>query len=246
MLASSPMISTSGSDQTRGTRTISRSASPGPTSVTSVSVVNGPPLVLKYITNTSASVPSERGAFIVLSSPVASLRAGAGASRHRAAQLAGARLGSDARHQEPRFRKFLREVFPHEQVVNRVAHLEAGGNVQIRQLDGDLALGRLRFLIVAQHLHLGFGAGQERVRLRRHAGCIRTKPESGYPHLGPHSEHGRGAKLSELHRVRDALVRDLTIAEALQVHHPKVIAPELQPLKIRLRDRSVRDHAPQR
>ena len=124
--------------------------------------------------------------------------------------------------------------------------LEAGGDVQIRQLDGDLALGRLRFLIVAQHLHLGFGAGQERVRLRRHAGCIRTKPESCNPHLGPHSEHGHGAKLPELHRVRDALVRDLTIAEALQVHHPKVIAPELQPLKIRLRDRPVRDHAPQR
>src|SRR5690349_18826140 len=68
MLASSPMIRTSGKDQKMGTRTSSNNASPGPTSCTSVSVVNGPPEVLKYRMETSPSVPSERrsGALMAL------------------------------------------------------------------------------------------------------------------------------------------------------------------------------------
>jgi hypothetical protein len=63
MLASSPMMSTSGSDQSSGTATRMASASPGPTDATSVSVVNAPPDVQKKSTKTSASVPSERWSF---------------------------------------------------------------------------------------------------------------------------------------------------------------------------------------
>src|SRR5437016_10411613 len=64
MLASSPTISTSGTDQTTGTSTRISSARPGPTERTSVSVVNGPPDVVKYSMKTSDSVPSDRGSFI--------------------------------------------------------------------------------------------------------------------------------------------------------------------------------------
>ena len=60
MLASSPMISTPGSEYTSGTITRIASASPGPTPITSDSVVKAPPEVLKYMMNTSGSVVSAR------------------------------------------------------------------------------------------------------------------------------------------------------------------------------------------
>src|SRR5271157_645218 len=60
MLASSPMSSTSGNDQTRGTIASVASASPGPSSATRPSSVKAPPETLKNITKTSGSVVRER------------------------------------------------------------------------------------------------------------------------------------------------------------------------------------------
>ena len=60
MLASSPTMRISGSEYTSGMSSMMSSAIPGPTDVTSVSVVNAPPEVLKYSMNTSESVVIER------------------------------------------------------------------------------------------------------------------------------------------------------------------------------------------
>src|SRR3954447_15654741 len=63
MLASSPTMSASGTDQISGTNAKIRRPSPGPTEWISVSVVYGPPDVEKKRTNTSPSVPISRGSF---------------------------------------------------------------------------------------------------------------------------------------------------------------------------------------
>src|SRR4051812_21479920 len=60
MLASSPTMRISGSEYTTGTSTRMRSAIPGPTDATSVSVVKAPPDVLKYRMKTSDSVVIDR------------------------------------------------------------------------------------------------------------------------------------------------------------------------------------------
>src|SRR5204863_1522039 len=60
MLASSPTISTSGSDQISGTRNRMSRPSPGPTVAINVSVVYGPPDVQKKRMKTSANVPIPR------------------------------------------------------------------------------------------------------------------------------------------------------------------------------------------
>ena len=58
MLASSPMISVSGSDHTSGTSNRMSNASPGPMEPASPSVPYAPPETLKNITNTSAVLVS--------------------------------------------------------------------------------------------------------------------------------------------------------------------------------------------
>src|SRR5437763_5796816 len=63
MLASSPTMSASGTDQISGTNAKIIRPSPGPTEWISVSVVYGPPDVEKKRTNTSPSVPISRGSF---------------------------------------------------------------------------------------------------------------------------------------------------------------------------------------
>src|SRR5215469_2044791 len=60
MLASSPISSTSGRDQKRGTIASVVRARPGPSSATRPSSVNAPPETLKNITKTSGSVVRER------------------------------------------------------------------------------------------------------------------------------------------------------------------------------------------
>src|SRR5439155_26572867 len=63
MLASSPTMSASGTDQTSGTSAKMSRPSPGPTEWISVSVVYGPPEVEKKRTKTSPTVPILRGSF---------------------------------------------------------------------------------------------------------------------------------------------------------------------------------------
>src|SRR3954447_16468166 len=66
MLASSPTMSASGTDQISGTNAKIRRPSPGPTEWISVSVVYGPPDVEKKRTKTSPSVPISRGSFCLI------------------------------------------------------------------------------------------------------------------------------------------------------------------------------------
>src|SRR6266550_3990781 len=63
MLASSPTMSASGTDQISGTNAKMSRPSPGPTEWIRVSVVYGPPDVDKKRTKTSPSVPIGRGSF---------------------------------------------------------------------------------------------------------------------------------------------------------------------------------------
>src|SRR6266853_6829588 len=63
MLASSPTMSASGTDQTSGTSAKMSRPSPGPTEWINVSVVYGPPEEEKKRTKTSPSVPIPRGSF---------------------------------------------------------------------------------------------------------------------------------------------------------------------------------------
>src|SRR6266542_2649893 len=66
MLASSPTISASGTDQRIGTSVRISSPIAGPTLTISDSVVNAPPETLKYITATSESVVRDRRSFTVM------------------------------------------------------------------------------------------------------------------------------------------------------------------------------------
>src|SRR5215467_5103391 len=66
MLASSPTMSTSGTDQISGTSARMSRPRPGPTEWISVSVVYGPPDVEKKRTKTSPSAPIPRGSFCLI------------------------------------------------------------------------------------------------------------------------------------------------------------------------------------
>src|SRR6476620_7549217 len=63
MLASSPTMSASGTDQTSGTNAKMSRPSPGPTEWINDAVVYGPPDVEKKRTKTRPSVPIARGSF---------------------------------------------------------------------------------------------------------------------------------------------------------------------------------------
>ncbi len=69
MLASSPTISASGTDHTRGTNAKISRPNPGPTEWINVSVVYGPPDVEKKRTKTRPSVPIPRGSFCLIVTP---------------------------------------------------------------------------------------------------------------------------------------------------------------------------------
>src|SRR5207248_8886216 len=66
MLASSPTMSASGTDQTSGTSAKMSRPSPGPTEWISVSVVYAPPDVEKKRTKMSPTVPIPRGSFCLI------------------------------------------------------------------------------------------------------------------------------------------------------------------------------------